>query len=462
MTNKTAVVIMAAGAGTRFKSKRSKLLHDLAGKPAIKYFSDMMSRVKPDQTIFVLSHQKDEIIKVIGEDKGFDFVEQKVLDGTAGAVRAAVAALKPGITKVVVLPGDTPTIPDKLVKELIFQDATVILVGTQLEEPEGYGRVKKDESDAVTGIIEEADLKGGDKEIKHVNTSIYSFNRKFLEKTLSDISKNKNKNEFYLTDIISLADQQGVEIKYIEHKDPSQVLGANDRLSFSKTALRVWKERAAKHSANGVTIIDAEKVYIDEEVKIGKDSEIYPNVFINGNSEIGEDVLILEGTRINNSKIAKDSVIGPYVVMDGAQIGEENKIGPFTYIRPGTRTNKKVKIGGFVETKKITVGECSKIPHLSYVGDATIGKDVNIGCGVITCNYDGFNKYKTEIGDNVFIGSDSQLIAPVKINSDSYVGAGSTITDEVPQHALAISRVPQKNIKDYVLKIRAKKKKLAK
>jgi len=459
MISKTAVVIMAAGAGTRFKSKKSKLLHNIAGKPVIRYFSEMMRHLKPEQTIFVLSHQKDDVIKAIGEENGFSFVEQRTLDGTAGAVRAAMTVLKSGITKIVVLPGDTPSIPESLVKELVFQDASVVLVGTTLDDPKSYGRIKTDEEGNVVEIIEETDLKAGDKDIKLVNASIYAFNRNFLEKTLSDINKNKKKNEFYLTDVIALASGSGVEVKCIDHSNPFEVLGANDRSSFSKVGLKMWKERAEKFTNNGVTIIDTGKVYLDEGIKIGKDVEIYPNVFITGESEIAEDVVILEGCRIQNSKIGKKSIIGPYVFIDGAEIGEENKIGPFTYVRPGTNTSKKVKIGGFVETKKITVGEGSKIPHLSYVGDATIGKNVNVGCGVITCNYDGFNKYRTEIGDNVFIGSDSQLIAPVKLNDDSYVGAGTTVTDDVPKGALAISRVDQRNIKDYVYKIRNKKSK---
>ncbi|MEI6092145.1 MAG: bifunctional UDP-N-acetylglucosamine diphosphorylase/glucosamine-1-phosphate N-acetyltransferase GlmU [bacterium] len=457
MSDKTAVIIMAAGAGTRFKSKRSKLLHNVAGKPVIKYLSDMMKKIKPEQTIFVLSHQKDEVIKAIGEDNGFYFAEQKILDGTAGAVRVALSVLKPEITRIVVLPGDTPTIPEVLVRELILGLSPVVLVGAELADPKGFGRIKMDDDNNVVEIIEETDLKGYDRDIKLVNASIYGFNRKFLEKSLSEVNKNQKKNEFYLTDVIGIAKNDGLEIRCLKHDNPSEVLGANDRFSLALLGTKIWMDRAKQHAENGVSFVSPERVYLDENVQIGQDTEVYPNVFVNGNTVIDEDVTILEGCRINNSKIAKGSIVGPYVILDDAEIGEENKIGPFTFVRPGTKTSKKVKIGGFVETKKITVGEGSKIPHLSYVGDASIGKNVNIGCGVITCNYDGFAKHKTEIGNNVFVGSDSQLIAPVTLHDNAYVAAGTTITNDVPSGDLAISRGKQRNIEGYGNKIREKK-----
>ncbi|MCX6111966.1 MAG: bifunctional UDP-N-acetylglucosamine diphosphorylase/glucosamine-1-phosphate N-acetyltransferase GlmU [Proteobacteria bacterium] len=457
MPEKTAIIIMAAGAGTRFKSKKSKLLHNVAGKPAIKYLSDMMIKLNPEQAVFVLSHQKDEVMNAIGDNNAFSFVEQKTLDGTAGAVRVAMTKIKPEVTRVIVLPGDTPTIPEMLVRELMVHTAPIVLVGTELNDPKGFGRIKVDEDNNVIEIIEETDLKGFDRNIKLVNTSIYSFNRKFLEKSLSEITLNPNKKEFYLTDIIAIARNTGLEIRCLKHDDPEQVLGANDRFHFAHLGAKVWLDRTKKHSEAGVSFICPERTYVDEDVQIGKDSAIYPDVFITGNTVIDEDVTILEGCRINNSKISSGSIIGPYVIMDEAEIGSENKIGPFTFVRPGTKTKKKVKIGAFVETKKVTVDEGSKIPHLSYMGDASIGKNTNIGCGVITCNYDGFTKSKTEIGDNVFIGSDSQLIAPVKINDDSYVAAGTTVTNEVPSGDLAISRVKQKNLDGYAKKIREKK-----
>jgi len=459
MKNNTAVIVMAAGAGTRFKSKYSKLLHNMAGKPVISYLGSLMKKIKPTQTIFVVSFQKDEVMKAIGVAKGFSFVEQKVLDGTAGAVRVALPSLNNDINKVIVVPGDTPTIPQGLIVELMEDKRKVVVVGTRIENPKGYGRIKTDKKGLAIKIIEETDLSKEDKKIDLVNTSIYCFERKFLEQTLKNVAKNKKKNEFYLTDVIEIANKSKVAVGCIDYPYTDNVLGPNDRAGLVEASLAVWMERAVNYLGEGVTILDPSRVFIDEEVVIAKDVKINPDVYLTGNTVIEEDVEILEGCRIGNSRIGKGSIVGPYVIIDGANIGSENKLGPFTYIRPGTKTDKKVKIGGFVETKKITVGEGSKIPHLSYVGDAVIGKNVNIGCGVITCNYDGFNKHLTEIGDNVFVGSDSQLVAPVKVNNNAYIAAGTTVTSEVPVDSLAISRTKQKNIEGYAAKIRERKSK---
>ena len=462
MLDRTAIIIMAAGAGTRFKSDKSKLLHDLAGKPAIVYISNLVKNIEPAQSIFVLSYQKEEIKAAIGEGSGFCFVEQKILNGTAGAVKAALKELKKGIDRVLVIPGDTPTIPKELIISLANQETVVSLVGVKLQEPKGFGRIKTGDKNRVLSIIEQNDLKNAspeDSNINMVNTSIYSFKRSFLDENIDKIAMNKDKDEYYLTDIISIANKQNLDIRCIEHNDAEDLIGPNDKAHFSMIAQSIWKKRAVKHALNGVNIINLDSVYIDEEVTMESDSTIYPNVFITGETSIEKDVTILEGCRINDSKISKGSIIGPYVFINDSKIGKENKIGPFSYVRPGTETSKKVKIGGFVETKKIKVGEGSKIPHLSYVGDAKIGKDVNIGCGVITCNYDGFSKHETKIGNNVFVGSDTQLIAPVELEDDSYVGAGSTITNTVPSGALAISRVKQRNIDGYAVKLKAKKSK---
>lgn len=451
------VIVMAAGAGTRFKSKRSKLLHDFAGKPVIKHLANSLARLKDTQVIFVVSYQKDDIIKTIGERANFVFVEQKVLDGTGGAVRDAINHIDKRTKRVAVIPGDTPLIPMDLISNILEDSADVCVVGTRLKTPCGFGRIKMDQDHRLVGIIEETDISETDKKIDLVNTSIYSFDREFLEEGITKLAMNKKKKEFYLTDMVGLAVGSKKKTRCVEFDNSELVLGANDRAGMLESAKKVWLQRALKKLDEGVTILSPETLYMDEYTSIGKDVEIYPNNFITGNSIIEEDVVILEGCRINNSKIGAGSVVGPYVIIDGAEIGTNNKVGPFTYVRPGTKTSDRVKIGGFVETKKAIVGHGSKIPHLSYVGDAMVGSNVNIGCGVITCNYDGFNKHLTEIGDNSFIGSDCQLVAPIKICNDAYVAAGTTVTKEVPAEALAISRTPQKNIEGYVRKIRSRK-----
>ena len=454
-----AVIVMAAGAGTRFKSQKSKLLHSFAGKPIIKYLSSSLAKLDDTQIIFVVSYQKDEVIKTIGESKNFVFAEQTVLNGTAGAVKSALEYIDNSVKKVAVIPGDTPLIPADLVSQLLEDKNDVLVLGTKLKDPSGFGRIKTDTKGKVKEIIEETDLIGSDKKINMVNTSIYSFNRSFLDHGISEIKMNKNKKEFYLTDIVKLAVKSNKKVKCLEFRDYELVLGANDRAGMLESSRKIWMERAVAKLEEGVTIIDPSRTYLDDECKVGKDVEIYPNVFLTGDTYLEDGVIVLEGCRINNSRIGEKSVIGPYVFIDGADIGDQNKIGPFTYVRPGTKTSSKVKIGGFVETKKAVVGSGSKIPHLSYVGDAFIGENVNIGCGVITCNYDGVNKNITEIEDNAFVGSDCQLVAPVKIAKNAYVAAGTTLTKNVPQDALAISRTPQKNIEGYAKKIRDRKSK---
>ncbi len=456
MPLKNAVIVMAAGAGTRFKSKTSKLLHDFAGRPTISYLAKTLSGLKDTQVIFVVSYQKEKIIELLNKDNSFLFVEQKELDGTAGAVRVALPYIDKNVSKIAVVPGDTPLIPFKLISSILDDKADLCVVGCSLDNPSGYGRIKSTNDKKVKAIIEETDLAPKDKKIKVVNTSIYSFKKEFLEKALSKITINKKKKEFYLTDVVGIAVNMKKKINCVRFDDANIVLGANDRLGFLSLAKEVWKKRAIDHINNGVTIIDPINTYIDEVCSIGVDTCIYPNSFITGDSKIEEDVIILEGCRINNTTIKKGSIVGPYVYTDGAEIGTNNKIGPFTYVRPGTKTADKVKIGGFVETKKTVVGAGSKIPHLSYVGDAFIGENVNIGCGVITCNYDGFKKSVTNVGDNAFVGSDCQLIAPVNIAKNSYVAAGTTVTKDVPEDALALSRTPQKHIDGYVKRVREK------
>ncbi|MBN1113733.1 MAG: bifunctional UDP-N-acetylglucosamine diphosphorylase/glucosamine-1-phosphate N-acetyltransferase GlmU [Oligoflexia bacterium] len=453
----TAVIVMAAGFGTRFKSKRSKLLHELSGKPLIRYIADTLAELSPAQVVFVLSHQKEEIKSVIGENDIFSFAEQKVLDGTGGAVRAAMPALKNDIKRVVIIPGDTPVIPLSLIADMCNASGKAMLVAAELDDPAGYGRVIINRDGSVKAIVEETDLDDDRRLVPLVNTSIYAFERKILEDGLKKIQKNSQKGEYYLTDIVAICNKEGIRFDCVRHDEPAEVLGPNNRLQLSDLARLVWHSRAEiLMEEYGVTIIDPYTVYIDEKAEIASDVEIYPNVFIEGGSRIEEDVKILENCRIVNSRIAKGSVIGPNVFIADSDIGTNNKIGPFTYVRPKTVTSDGVKIGAYVETKNIQVGKGTKIPHLSYVGDASVGEKTNIGCGVITCNYDGVKKHKTTIGSNVFVGSDSQLIAPVTINDGAYVAAGSAVTHDVEKDDLAIARARQVNKSGMAARLRKK------
>lgn len=451
--NKTAVIVMAAGAGTRFKSKKSKLLHNIAGKPTILYLSNTLKKLNPSQVIFVVSYQKEEITEFL-KDYKFDFAEQKQLDGTAGAVRVGMEKVKEDINRIVVLPGDTPFIPENVIKSMMETKSPISLLAVNLDDPSGYGRIKTDAKKHVVKIIEESDLDASTKKIKLVNSSIYSFDKKILQAGLEKIKKNSKKNEYYLTDIFDISRKNNKKIECIITDDSISLLGANNRKQLCEVSKKMWRLRAEKFMDEGVSFIDADRVFLDEEVKINTDVTIYPDVFIEGTCEIGEDVTIYQGCHIKNTKIAKGTTIGPYVIIDDSVIGEDNKIGPFTHVRQGTVTSKSVKIGSFVETKKIIVGNKSKIPHLSYIGDASIGENSNIGCGVITCNYDGFNKHKTTIGNNVFVGSDCQLIAPVTLSDDTYVATGTSVTKNTEKGDMAIGRVRQENKPGYSYKLR--------
>jgi bifunctional UDP-N-acetylglucosamine pyrophosphorylase / glucosamine-1-phosphate N-acetyltransferase len=457
MLKNCSVIVMAAGKGTRFKSKKSKLLHKVAGKTIIKRLSENILSLKPKEIIFVVSYQKEKIIEQLGKNSKFIFTEQKTLNGTAGAIKEGLKKTSKTTKKVLIMPGDTPSFSKLDILKLSKEKNKASVLGLKLDNPKNYGRVILNKENNVLKIVEETDLLKNEKNISSVNTSIYCFDKDFIIKNINKIKKNKNKNEYYFTDIIEIANKNKIKVSYFETNNKNTI-GPNDRLSLSFLAKEIYKENAKKHALNGVSFLDIENVFIDDEVKISKDVEIEDSVSLKGCTKIEEDVIILKGSYVKDSTIKKGSVIGPYVYLDQGMIGESNILGPFTYVRPETETKNNVKLGSFVEIKKSKIDKFSKIPHLSYIGDAKVGKRVNIGCGVITCNYDGANKHKTVIEDDAFVGSDSQLVAPVKIEKRSYVGSGTTVTKDVEKESLAISRVKQKNIKDYYKKIKEKKK----
>lgn len=457
MLKDCSVIVMAAGKGTRFKSKKSKLLHKVAGKTIIKRLAENLLSLKPKEIIFVVSYQKEDIQKELGKDSKFIFTEQKVLNGTAGAIKEGLKKVSKTTKKVLIMPGDTPCFDKEDILKLKKQKNETSVLGLVLDNPKGYGRVVLDKENNVLKVVEETDLLKSEKNILRVNTSIYCFDKNFIIKNINEIKKNKKKDEYYFTDIIEIANKKKIQVSYVETCNKNTI-GPNDRFSLSCLSKEVYKDNIKKHSLNGVSFLDTDSVFVDDEVKISKDVEIENDVSIKGKTKIEEDVVILKGSYIKDSIIKKGSVVGPYVYLDSCIIGEENKLGPFTYVRPETETKKKVKLGSFVEIKKSKVDDLSKIPHLSYIGDAKVGKRVNIGCGVITCNYDGVNKHQTIIKDDAFIGSDSQLVAPVTVEEKSYVGSGTTVTCNVEKGSLAISRTKQKNIKGYYKKIEKKKK----
>lgn len=444
-----AAVIMAAGKGTRMKSKLPKVMHRVAGKPMIEHVLDLAAENNIEQSFIILGHGREKIEEFIaGRAK---IVLQTEQLGTGHAIMQAIPYLE-GIDNIVVLSGDQPLIRPETLAELIrihtdFNGAATVLTA-QLENPFGYGRVIK-EKDNLVKIVEEKDAAEEERAIKEINTGTYCFNVSKLKEALKQITPQNAQGEYYLTGVFDLFLAQGDKIAAYCTEDANEALGINSRMQLAE-AEQVIRERILNYwMGEGVTIIDPKSTFIGSEVQLSRDVVLEPYTILKGKTQIAEDVVLGPQTTLENCvcgagcevthTVAKDAVIGPQCV-----------VGPFAYLRPGTVLEAKVKVGDFVEIKNSQIGEGSKVPHLSYVGDSQVGKSVNIGAGTITCNYDGVKKYKTIIGDNVFIGSNTNLVAPVEIGEGAITGAGSTITKNVPAHALAVERSTQKMKENWV------------
>nr|WP_240739456.1 bifunctional UDP-N-acetylglucosamine diphosphorylase/glucosamine-1-phosphate N-acetyltransferase GlmU [Marinitoga lauensis] len=420
------VLILAAGLGKRMKSKYPKVMHKIMGKELINWVIDTAKKLNPSKIGVVLGH-KNELVKKILPDDIEVFYQMEQL-GTGHAVMSAKDFIAD--EDILILYGDTPLITEKTLKNLLEKhrntnaDATILTA--ILNNPTGYGRIIKNEIGKFIDIVEDVDTNEEQKKIKEVNAGFVVFKGSKLLEGLFKIKPNNNQGEYYLTDVPKFLDN--VETYTLE--DFSEVLGINNRIQLAE-AEKILKERTLKNlMINGVTIIDPDTTYISPEVKIGQDTIIHPMTFIFGNTEIGEDCEIGPMTRILNCKIGNNVKVIRSECED-AKIENNVSVGPYSRLRTGTVLKDNVKIGNFVETKKTIVNKNTKAQHLTYLGDATIGEDVNIGAGTITCNYDGKNKHKTFIGDRVFVGSNSSLVAPLNIENDSLIGAGSTITQDI-------------------------------
>ena len=452
----TAVIIMAAGKGKRMKSNLPKVLHNLAGKPILNYVLDTVYQLEAKRKILIVGYKSDQIRELIGDK--IEYVEQKEQLGTAHAVLQTKKLLSDFKGDVLILSGDVPFLRVKILKKLLkYHQANnfcCTLVSAILKNPKGYGRIIRDKKGDIKGIIEEVDLSADKKKIGEVNSGIYCFNKEKLFQTLKKITTDNKPKEYYLTDTVKLLLSEGLTIGNIIIKDYSEILGINNRLDLADASKKVYQKTLQDLMVQGVTIVDTNSTFIEQGVKIGQDSIIYPFTIIEKNTKIGKNCIIGPNSHLIDSKIGKGVKVWASTIED-SNIEEEAKIGPYAHLRPGTVVKKGAKIGNFVEVKKSTIGEGSKASHLTYLGDTIIGKRVNIGAGTITCNYDGEKKNKTIIEDGVFIGSNNTLVAPVKLGKDSYTGAGSTITEDVPAGNLAIARSRQKNISGW----RKKKKK---
>lgn len=461
MSDNIEVVILAAGLGTRMKSATVKVLHRAAGRPIIDYVLDLASEISPQHPVVVVGHQREAVQRAIGARARFAVQEQQL--GTGHAVLQAAQVLERDEVKgekVLILSGDVPLTRAETLRALIEQHEreanALTLLTMRLDEPGMYGRIIRDATGAVVRIVEAKDASESEKSIHEVNAGIYLFDAGDLFANLRNLSTNNAQGELYLTDLIWLLREGGRRVGAIVASDPVEGLGVNSRGELAVVEAEIQSRVVRKLMAEGVTFRNPTTVVIDSIVSIGADTVVYPFVTIEGASRIGKGCVIEPGAHLINVTIGNGVHVKTGTVAEDCTIEDEATVGPYAHLRPGTRLGKHVKVGNFVETKKAVFGDGAKASHLSYIGDAEIGANVNIGAGTITCNYDGVNKNKTVLEDGVFIGSDTQLVAPVRVGHGAYVGAGSTITEDVPPDALALSRVPQKIVEGWATRRREK------
>lgn len=452
-------LILAAGRGKRMKSAMPKVLHPILGIPLIKYVFKAVDSLDPKEVCVVVGYES-ELIKKELESNPVKFVTQKEQLGTGHAVMSSKNLFKNYKGQILILNGDFPLIKTKtlksFLKEHIANSCCVSILTGEAENPRGYGRVIRNEDSSVVGIIEERDCNRNQKKIKEINSGAYLVKSEFLWDSLSRLDSNNAQKQLYLPQIIDIAHKRKVKVGVKKLKDIDEILGVNTRSELTNAQNIIRNEIVLMHMNRGVTIIDPKSTFISPTVKIGKDSTIYPNTYIYGDSKIGNKCSIGPSVWIKDSSIGANTNIKMNCFIEETVVKNNVQVGPFANLRPDTIIENNAKIGNFVELKKSRVGVGSKVPHLSYMGDTILGENVNIGAGTITCNYDGVNKNRTEIGDGAFIGSDTMLVAPIKIGRNATTGAGSTITKDVPENSLAIERSKQVSIKNWK---RAQKKK---
>ncbi len=447
-----AVIVLAAGMGKRMKSEIPKVLHPLLGRPMLSYVLDSVESLSPRKTVVVVGHGSEEVRRFSGSKK-ISYVTQSNQLGTGHAAKCASSELKNFKGNILILNGDYPLITSGTLKKFIIghdkKKADLSILTALVDDPTGYGRIRRNDKNKVTGIVEEKDASKDEKLIDEINSGTYCVKSSFLWDALKKVNTINRQKEYYLTDIVEQAHKSSIRINASVVTDSDEVMGVNDRseLSYVESLLK-WRTNE-KLMKSGVTMIDPETSYISPLVKIGRDTTIYPNTFIYGSTQIGRNCVIGPSTWIEDSKLGNSITIKSSCYITSAIIKNNVIVGPFAHIRPEVVIMDGAKIGNFVEIKKSKIGTGSKVPHLSYVGDATLGKGVNIGAGSITCNYDGFNKYRTVLEDEVFIGSDTMLVAPVKVGKGSTTGAGSTITEDVPKDSLALGRARQTVIENW-------------
>ena len=438
-------IILAAGQGTRMKSNKAKVLHHLGGKTLLQQVIDAIQPLST--SINIVIGNDAELIKNSINSRSISWVLQKMQLGTGHAIQQAISNINVELTCVILF-GDVPLITTNTIKSLIdkSQKNGFSLLSVLLDDPNGYGRIIRDKKELIKAIVEDKDADVNERKINEINTGIMAIQGSLLKKYIAQLEPNNSQGEFYLTDIVKIAVKDNVTISSLVCDNVSEVMGINDKNQLAE-AERIYQQQQAKElMSKGLTIKDPNRFDCRGSLIFGKDCSVDINVVLEGENELGENVLIAPNCIIKNAKIGDHAEIKANTIIEDAVIGNHTTIGPFARIRPETEVGNSARIGNFVEVKKSSIDDGSKVPHLSYIGDSTIGKNVNIGAGVITCNYDGVNKHQTIIKDGVFIGSDTQLIAPVSIGENATIGAGSTITQDVPSERLTLSRKKQKTI----------------
>ena len=450
--NQLTAIILAAGEAKRMRSARPKVLHALCGRPLIAY-PVSAARALGTRVVVVVGRAADEVRASVAPEAAASFVEQKERLGTGHAVLQAHVACGDAPGTILVLPGDVPLLSEatlgRLVEHHVASRAAATLLTAKVADPTGYGRVVREQGRPI-GIVENRDATAAQREIREIGTSVYCFDAQRFWPALAQVTPDNEQHEYYLTDVIGILHRQGERLEAVITEDPSECLGVNDRRQLAELGGIMRRRILDRLMAAGVTVIDPATTYVDDTVTIGMDTVLHPNVSLAGRTVVGAQCVVSAGCQVTDTTIADGVLLKPYCVLAESTVETGAQLGPFCHLRPLSHVGANAKIGNFVELKKSRIGRGSKVPHLSYVGDTQMGEGVNVGAGTITCNYDGAKKHETVIGDGVFVGTNSSLVAPLTIGEGAYVAAGSVITKNVPPGSLAVARGRQETREGWV------------
>ncbi|HEV8436621.1 MAG TPA: bifunctional UDP-N-acetylglucosamine diphosphorylase/glucosamine-1-phosphate N-acetyltransferase GlmU [Methylomirabilota bacterium] len=459
--DKLTAIILAAGEATRMRSRRPKVLHALCGRALIDY-PVTACRALGARLVVVVGRDAEQVQAAVGRDADVTFVEQRARLGTGHAVlQAREACVEKTAGAILVLPGDMPLLSQDTLRRLVEHHgetkAAVTLLTVEADDPTGYGRVVRENGKPVA-IVEHRDATAAQRAIREIGTSTYCFDPRHLWSALERLTPRNQQGEYYLTDVVDILSRDGQVVEAVIAEDPREGLGVNDRRQLAELAAVMRRHILDRLMLDGVSVLDPASTYVDDTVEVGADTVLYPGVILEGRTRIGAQCVIGPGSSVSHSRLGDRVTLRPYCVLAEAVVEDAATLGPFCHLRPLSHVGAGAKIGNFVELKKSRIGRGAKVPHLSYVGDATLGEDVNVGAGAITCNYDGVAKHETKIGAGAFIGTNASLVAPITVGEGAYVGAGSVITKDVPPGALAVTRAQQTVREGWVAKRRKPRK----